>query len=127
MIRFCENIAKIVCKTSRLKSGDFMLKGLPQTFRACSLCDNYVVENIEHIVMQCPNFEVDREAMFYELGNVNPTFGQKMAEHHSEVLYWMLGGQIDALSFEEMLEFWVTSGRSINCMYTSTVKARSIT
>ena len=47
-----------------------------------------------------------------------------MRENPSKSLFWMLGGQIEGVSFEEMLDFWIVSGRSINSMYAITVKTR---
>ena len=68
--------------------------------------------------MQCPFFESNRADLYRELDLLDPVFNHKLRENHSKSLYWMLGGQMEGLSFDEMLTFWIVSGRSINSMYT---------
>ena len=56
-MRMCEVMGKIVCHTSRLKWDDFRLKGLPLSNRACGFCDMFCVEDIIHIINQCPYYQ----------------------------------------------------------------------
>ena len=52
--RMCEIMSKIICHASRLKRDDFRLKGLPMSNRTCVLCDMFCIEDVLHIVNQCP-------------------------------------------------------------------------
>ena len=124
MMRWCENLAKIVCRSSRLKADDYRLKGSPQSAIACTLCDSYSIENIKHIVMQCPYFESTRVNLRRELDSLDPVFEGNLRQNPSMSFYWMLGGQMEGLSFEEMFNFWIVTWKSINSMYTTTVKSR---
>ena len=45
--------------------------------------------------------------------------------HPSDVLYWILGRYIERLDFEEMLNFWLISGNTVNSIYKEAVKGRS--
>ena len=99
LIRCCV-LVKIVCKASRLKSDEFRLKGFPYSSRACELYDNFTIENIEHIVMQCPNVEGIRRNVYSDFENLNPIFLQKIKERPSGTLFWMLGDCTDGQSFD---------------------------
>ena len=66
-IRMCENLAKIICKCTKLKTDDLRNKGLTQSHRVCSLCDHYAAEHIEHLIMQCPVYESIRASMFNDV------------------------------------------------------------
>ena len=56
LIGMCETIIKIICRVSRLKVDDHTLKGATHSLKACDKCDMYVIEDIYHILMQCPFF-----------------------------------------------------------------------
>ena len=66
-IYFCEIMAKIISHASLLKCDDVRLKHLAPGNRICSLCNLYVVEDIYHIVMQCPGTQHLRREMSNEL------------------------------------------------------------
>ena len=72
-----------------------------------------------------PFFESNRADLYRELDLLDPVFKHKLRENPSKSLYWMLGGLMEGLSFDEMLTFWIVSGRSINSMYTLAVKSRA--
>ena len=84
-------------------------------------CDSYSVENIEHLVVQCPFFESTRVDLYTELDLLDPIFMQNLRVNLSKSLFWMLGGQIGGLSFDEVIKFWIVSGKYINSMYTISV------
>ena len=74
MLRWCENLAKIVWKSSLLRVDDFRLKDSLHSDKVCALCDNYSIENIEHIVMQCPFFEKYRVDLYKKIDLLDPIF-----------------------------------------------------
>ena len=103
-IKYCENLAKIVCKASRLKTDDYRLKGLPPSHRVCGLCDDYVTENIEHLVLQCPHFENRRKEMLKEINDLTPQIGAKLRQNPERMMGWLLGGTIEDMPPEVMLK-----------------------
>ena len=50
----CENMVRLISRASPLQSGDCRLEGLTHSHRACSMCDSYIIEDVNHKVMQCP-------------------------------------------------------------------------
>ena len=81
--------------------------------RVCEHCDGYVVENIEHIIMQCPFIEPQREVLLNELSTLHPIVDTKLKENPFRNLVWMLGGNID-------------NGRAINNIYKQVVNSRNV-
>ena len=123
-IRMCENLAKIVCKTSKLKVDDYRLKHLSHSHRTCSQCDSFAVEDIEHIFMQCPAFDDIRRDMYNNFAGLKPSIQSAINNQPSKVFIWCLGGQIEGVRTEDMFDFWMISGNAINNMYRRTVKGR---
>ena len=70
-----------------------------------------------------PNFEGIRRDIYSDFELLNPVFLQKIKEHRSETLFWILGC-IDGLSFDEMLDFWLISGKAIDYMYNRVITGR---
>ena len=70
----CEYMAKFICHARRLKCDDVRLKSLSPCNRVCSECDmyRYVVENVRHMVMQCPIHEGDRILLYQNLYQNDP-------------------------------------------------------
>ena len=54
MQRMCETMARLICRTSQLKSDDFRLKYSPIGARLCPNCALGIEETLHHMVMQCP-------------------------------------------------------------------------
>ena len=70
MMRTCENMAKIVCGSSKLKCDLF--KSRQDTFnnRVCILCHIGTEQNAEHIVMQCQIHEQTRRIMYHDISKL---------------------------------------------------------
>ena len=122
--KMCETLARIVCKSSLLKSDDFRLKGLTPSFRICSNCDLYAPEDIRHLLMQCPAMESDRVNLYHNLSLIDPSIKERMENEPHQVFMWMLGGSIEDVEIEHMIRFWITSGYAINSMYRRSTKGR---
>ena len=107
VMKMCETLTKIVCRTSLLKADDARLEGSLFSYRTCTMCDHYTLENIEHIIMQCPAVRIK---MYQDIYRVCPRFETLCQEHPGLVLAWLLGRQPDELSFETMEYVWEISG-----------------
>ena len=64
----CENMVKIICKTSKLKCNDFNLKTFAQ--KVCVMCDLAAYENIEHVTLSCTFFSELRRKTFEDLKKI---------------------------------------------------------
>ena len=63
LMYICENLSKIVCHASLLKSDDIRLKRQTAA-KFCELCDLSVIDDANHLVMQCPSLPEMRKLMF---------------------------------------------------------------
>ena len=66
-IRICECMVRIISYNSLLKADDFHLRGLIMSHKLCEICDLYIVESIQHMIMQCPGVYKERESMFNQI------------------------------------------------------------
>ena len=67
--------------------------------------------------MQCPGFEAQRTTMYDRIDELNPMFTQKIAENPPGTIAWLLGKQMDGVSYKDMMDFWIIAGEAINNMY----------
>ena len=118
-------MGRILCHASRLKCDDVRLKSLSPSHRMCSECDMYVLEDIFHIVMQCPIREMDRVKIYDDLYEYDPTLKDKFSVSPEKVLYWLLGRDIEDASEAYMLGFWCISGSVICDMYRKVCASRT--
>ena len=80
MIKVCKCIAKIICHTSLLKVDDYRLKDQPPSGRMRELCYLYCIENIQHLLMQCPGMYREHVEMHEHLYQEVPEIKQMFAE-----------------------------------------------
>ena len=122
--KMCESLARLVCKTSLLKSDDYRLKGQTHSNRVCDQCELFAIENVKHMLMQCPSMEDDRVQLSRKLYSIDPSIEERMKNEPQNVFTWMLGGYIEGMDIELMTRFWITSGYAINKMYRKVTKGR---
>ena len=80
MVKECECIARILCHTSLLKVDDYRLKDSPHSSRTCELCNQYALESIHHLLMQCPGMHEEQKGLHEQLSLVAPEIIEKFAE-----------------------------------------------
>ena len=75
-MRRCEVMVKRICNVSLLKGNDYKLDGYHQIEKICDKCDNFTIEDVNHIVLQC-DYNIDfRKAMFNEIENLQNGTGR---------------------------------------------------
>ena len=124
LIRICEILAKIVCRTSRLKCDDFRLKGASHNQKLCEYCDLATVETINHLIMQCASTLDIRIRMYEDIRAVDPQFDERCAKEPGEIVYWLLGKHIADVDIDVMMEIWKVAGVCIVEMYHRMIKRR---
>ena len=67
MINMCELMARLICNSRRLKADDLRLKSSNHSLKVCTACDLYIIEDLRHVIMQCPSTEHLRTHMFSHL------------------------------------------------------------
>ena len=117
LAKMCESMSKIVCHASLLKTDDYRLKGLNMSNRTCIRCDQYCIEDITHIIMQCPGYNDERILMFNEIYDECPNARGVFESNSGNILYYLLGRDIPTLDDNEMFSLWCISGKMITQMY----------
>ena len=82
--RMCETMARLVCRASRLKGAGFQIV----------VCTRYVlgiVEDIKHLLVQCPASEGDARFMLNEIEELNENFRIRSIKEPGSVLFWLPG------------------------------------
>ena len=120
----CENMARIVCKSSLLKCDDVRLKSLTGSWRWCELCALSVEEDLWHCIMQCPAFHDERIRMFNDVESILARIGQVLPARGFDVLSVLIGATIPDIAPETMVEIWKASGAYISHMYEARIKPR---
>ena len=116
-ISMCENMARLVCDASRLKATDYRLKGKSHSNKICVKCDLGIIENIHHLVMQCSFYVDNRTEMYAELRARANDATHRIMDEPQHIFYYLMGQNPEGVSFEDMLDFWLVSGKHINGMY----------
>ena len=124
LIGMCENMARMVCKSSMLKCDDVRLKSLTNSWRWCELCDFSVEEDLWHCIMQCPAFQGTRIRMFNDVESIFARDGQMLPESGADILALLIGAVTPGISPKTMVEIWKVSGTYISEMYEARVKPR---
>ena len=124
MMSICEDMAKLVCNASMLKSDDVMLSKGTHGARMCIECDLGVVEDVKHIVMQCPIHEDSRKFMFQQINGLPNDIGPLVLSEPGEILYILLGKSDQRLDIDQMIQVWLISASFISRMYRIAIKKR---
>ena len=125
LMQVCEDMSKIVSHASQLKRDDYRLKGLTMSARTCTNCDHFCIEDITHIVLQCPYFNEDRTMMYDGIFSNCPNAEKVFKEESANIIYYLLGKKIPSFEDEEMLRLWCISGSAISKMYRRVISNRT--
>ena len=77
----CEIMSKLVCNASLITDHDYRRKR-----KVCNLCDLGIREDVNHIVMQCPNNRGTRKEMLDVIRSRNEVTVDRIFSH-SEVYF----------------------------------------
>ena len=66
MQKMCETMTRLICQASRLRADEPGLKSTSVGARMCLNCNLGIVENLYHMIMQCPIMEDIRYNMYTE-------------------------------------------------------------
>ena len=118
MMRDCEVMIKLISHASLLKDDDVRLKGLSIANRFCARCDLAAMDDVRHLVMQCPSLQHLRNTMFRELALVNDGAGCDLMEDGTDMILLLLGKEPENHPpSEQQMKFWSVAARHIACMY----------
>ena len=114
-----------ICHTSMLKVDEYRYKDKPPNSRICELCNMYAVENIHHLLMQCPGLHKEQEGMYENLYRNITEIAQKSGDEPRSVFFWLLGRDIPDLCENDLTETRCIASRWICRIYYKTILSRS--
>ena len=120
-------MSKSVCRSSLLKTDDYRYRALTHSNRFCERCDMSELENIRHIIMQCSAYEESRIHMYNDLYCIGNNIREFIESSPAEVLSWILGGRIEGVDEQDMVDFWCITGKYVCKMYHDVINKRQKT
>ena len=90
----------------------------------CNRCDLGCIEDVKHLIMQCPYFEAKRARMYEEIKQLNTDELNEVQSNTQEIFYVILGKHPSDAHFENMIQFWLITGTYICEMYDEIVTGR---
>ena len=99
---FCETMARITCHASLLKIDDLRLKSQSMAAKLCTICDLASVEDVSHLVLQCPKLEKERATMFTEIEQVVDQFNNVAAGEEELIINVLLGKALRSIPSDKM-------------------------
>ena len=120
LMRICEVMARIVCRNSMLKSDDYRTRTGNVSDMKCTLCDNFEVEDMKHMILHCSFHENTRNAMFKEISRICPN----LFDIDPDILRIVLGKSVPGIDQETLCNVWICAGKAISSMYYSTLSNR---
>ena len=120
----CETMVKPVCRASRLKSDSFRYKNEITMSPYCYLCQNFAVEDVEHMILHCPFLENLRGTMLDQINDVERKFDVRVLRPSVNNLLLMLGNIPDGVPHEMMMDIFTIIATNVHKMYMMTVKSR---
>ena len=124
LIRECETMVRLICKTSDLRCDDPRLKDATYSVRSCSLCDSYALEDPQHIIMQCAYIEDERRAMFDELENIAGGAGRRVIEMSQNIYWTLMGRPVEGIAWVLMIQFLSVVAVHVHRMIRKVVRDR---
>ena len=113
----CEDMARLVCRTSKLKADDPRLKALSPVNRMCSHCNRFEREDARHMILHCDFLNAARLEMHYEIDNLPHGIGRTILNNAEDIYYTLLGRKCSLVSEHDNLLFCATVAKHISKMY----------
>ena len=88
------------------------------------MCNLYCIEDIKHILSQCPHYHRERTEMYEEIFRNCPNAKLIFEQNREYVVFFLLGREIPSLGEEEMFTLWCISGKMISNMYKKAIADR---
>ena len=113
----CETMIRLLCRSSKLKSDDVTLKNSSVASKFCPLCDLGVLDDVAHLVMQCPSLQDIRTVMLNEISTLNEGQGEMLLTSGVNILYMLLGKPPPDIPILNMLDLWLIVAKYVPLMY----------
>ena len=122
LMKCCETMVRLVTHASLLRTDDVRLKGSTIASRFCVNCDLSAMDDVRHLVLSCPRWQLMRTEMMEEISRIADGSGRAILDSQCDLLYVLLGKPVTGFTFEQMVLVWIIAAKSITKMYNSSTK-----
>ena len=123
-MQMCEIMAKLVCDSGLLKSTDYRLKGKSFSNKICCKCEMGTLEDIHHLLMQCPFYSNEQTNLHQSLTTLGTNMATRIINEPAFYFHTIMGKQPENAEFQDMIEIWLLTGDHISSLYRKAVKGR---
>ena len=95
----CKIMASLVCNTGLLKSTAFRLKGKTFSHRICKKCNLGILENINHLVRQCPYYSEERNSLHLSLSQIESDVATPISKDSMNYFHIIMGKAVRVCNF----------------------------
>ena len=120
-VKMCEKMVAMVTDSSLLKGHDLRLKNASHWSKTCERCDLGLIEDLKHIVLQCPFYEEHRGNMYREIAHLQCEEITDAMSNPQDTYSLLLGRQPDNMSVENMIRLCNITGKWITNIYESVI------
>ena len=120
----CEIMAKLVCDAGLLKSTDYRLKGKSFSNKICIKCELGALEDIKHLLMQCPSYNEERMYLHQSLIQLGTDVATHIVNDAANYFHNIMGRQPENVEFQDMIEIWMLTGEHISKVYRKVIRDR---
>ena len=117
-------MASLVCDSSLLKTSDYRLKGKSISHRICTKCELGILEDIKHLLMQCPYYTEERAQLQNSIQLIGTELSDRIINDPLNYFNTIMGKQPEGTDFREMITIWLMTGEHISRLYKRTVIGR---
>ena len=117
-------MAALVCDSSLLKSTDYRIKKKSYSYKICTKCELGIIEDIRHIVMQCPYFNNETIQLYESLEQMDDDIASRVMRDAPNYFHIVMGKQPEYASFQTMVPIWLQTGDHISKLYRRVIADR---
>ena len=99
-MRMCETMARLVCDAGLLIATDYRLKGKSFSSKICGKCDLGILENINHLVMQCPFYSEERANLHQSINQLGTDLAKRIRSDPANYFHNIMGKQPEYAGYD---------------------------
>ena len=107
-----------------LGAEDYRLKGKSFSHRICTKCELGILEDIKHLLMQCPYYTEERKQLQHSIQLIGTELSDRIINDPPNYFNTIMGKQPEDTDFQEMIAIWLMTGDHISRLYKRTVIGR---
>ena len=117
-------MSKLVCRSSKLKSDSYLYENDGDNRPYCNMCQDFALEDAEHLVNHCSYFKNIREHIFLDLSEIERAHGINVFTPSENNFHLVMGKVPPGVNYDITFEMYRKIASSVLLMYSVLVKAR---